>query len=157
MIWQKHWRKSSEELRRDWSWHTDKVCHYIILLCTVQKWDLLPRRLKPSPVSGKVREVGASISVGTDTCERLEPLSIEVYNKSWILCTEGCSLLPVDVGDLGSWSLVWVGALCNIISIYIELLITWKEVQQECQLDRLLKGAKFCHVQTETANQVFVA
>ena len=72
----------------------------------MQKWDLFPRRLKPLPVSGKVREVGASISVSADTCERLEPLSIEVYNKSWILCTEGCSLLPVGAGDLGSWSFV---------------------------------------------------
>ena len=76
----------------------------------MQKWDILPRRLKPSPVSGKVREVGASISVGADTCERLEPLSIEVDNMSWSLCIEGCSLLPVGAGDLGSWSLVSVGA-----------------------------------------------
>ena len=113
-LWQWYAKNIGERVVNSWedtkADRLIKVFITIIILCTVQKWDIFPRRLKTSPVSGKVRQVGASISVGADTCERLEPLSIEVYNKSWILCTEGCSLLPIGVGDLGSLSLVWVGA-----------------------------------------------
>ena len=110
VIWKKHWRKSSEQLRRHWSWQTDKGFHYHHHFVHCAEVGYFSKNIETFTSQWKSKRSWSFYLSCADTCERLEPLSIEVYNTSWILCTEGCSLLPVGAGDLGSWSLIWVGA-----------------------------------------------